>query len=249
LRRTDMRYILSLIFCLIAASSWGFAPGFLSTATHMTAASAQTWTFVASSIATNDGNGMTLDGSTALDINDGDILIAAMRWESGDATCSFAATSGATNSFSGNIIATNKDSVKICVGQTLNASNNDTATIRGTLSSDELYRRLVVLQFRPAITGVAVSGGTPVVGSGAGTSIATSAYSSSGSVPLLFAFAGTYNSTTFSNQQIDGNAATGSGSVSSLASWWYRLGDSTSGAATVTSSASTDWAVGMMEIK
>lgn len=244
----DRRIItLALTALLCASTAWGrINQAFVGP--RQSASESGGWTYIGVAVNSTSGASATLDTSTSLDVNDGDVLVAAMRYEIDTSTCSFAATTGAANSFNGDIVSIGNGDTKLCVGYLLNASNNDTATFRGTLQGDRSYKRIAVLQFRPVNTGVAQSGGTPVTGTGTTTSLATAPYTSSGVNPLLVAFAGAYNGNS-SAFQIGGVAADGGAAVGTSGfAYWYKIGSVSNGTASATH-ASFQWAAAMLEIK
>jgi len=84
LRRTDMRYLLSLFFCLLTVNAWGFSPGFLSTATHMTTTGGAS-TFEIRAFDTGTG---TSSAECSMSVNSGEKLVVSSTAEqnSGDIT-------------------------------------------------------------------------------------------------------------------------------------------------------------------
>jgi len=96
-------------------------------------------------------NDTSIDCSSALDINEGDLLICTVKWDGATTTItSVQATSGAANTLTMGTVTTHSlDYASGAVGYKIAASNNDTATFRLTLAASRAYKSIIIMQFRP----------------------------------------------------------------------------------------------------
>ena len=167
------------------------------------------FSFIASAIAQNDaGSATTLDCTSSLNLNTGDVVVAISAWEG--STTSTVAETGGGNSLT---MATlqNDGSNWLQFAYSLSTTANATSTFRQTLAAGQVIRRILVLQFRPTAGSTVSLDAGPSNGSGNGTAITSGNITTTGTDEIVCGGMNAFDySTTISNRNIGGSAADGS---------------------------------------
>lgn len=211
------------------------------------------FTFVASASGSSDGTTTTVATTgDPLNVATGDLLIALVTWEDGGATIS-SITDGGSNTFTMDGEGFNDASTFINgePGYRLAGVANASAEFTATLSASRGFKKLIVMQYRPA-SGETVTkdiSGTREA-DGNGSSVTTGSFSTTGTDGVVCGLVGIYASGTHSSSTVGGVSASqtkqeGGGYV------WCRIttaGLTTQTAAT-TYSASNFWAASVIAFK
>ena len=201
-------------------------------------------TFVASAENFADAAGTTLDCSSSLNVQAGDLLVAWCKHEGTNGTFAVASSVGTNNFIFDAADEENHSSLDLnaSFGYRLSAVADAAATFRLTTQSKE-FRGLIVWQFRPD-TGEVCTKVAAAEGQGTGTSAASGGISPSDGDLVVFGGFAHFDAITLSNRAINGVAADAfEDAVATDFSSWYRILTTgfTNGTATVTQDLSIDW--------
>lgn len=216
------------------------------------------FTFVASAGGSSDSSTTTVATSSTLNVASGDLLIAAVTYEDGtfpgpDETVSI--TDGGSNSFTfdagDELYFPGSSSINLFLLYKTNATANATATFTATVSASRPFKRLIVMQYRPAGGETAskdISGTRE--NSGTGTSITSGSFSTTGTDGVVCAADGVYTSGTNSSSTIGGVSADQTKQQDS-AFMWCRIVTAalTTQTAATTYSGSNNWAASVIAFK
>jgi hypothetical protein len=104
------------------------------------------WDFVASASGQETDSGENVWGtSTSLDLNDGDLVVAWVKWDGTTTSCSV--TDGTNSLDMESVTEANGDCCGV-FGYKINCSNNDSSTFEATVTA-RAWKALLVMQFRP----------------------------------------------------------------------------------------------------
>jgi hypothetical protein len=215
------------------------------------------FTFIASAGGTNDASGTTLDCSGSLNVADGDVLVAWCKYEgAGAATMAVAKSTGSpANTFTFN--ATDRkdhsnNDLSGGFGYLLSAAADATATFRLTLGAARVYRRLIVMQFRPD-AGETVTRDTGNSAQGSATTVASGAITTTGTDEIVCGGYGEYLAATTTSELVNAGAAIepAASPQGSYTSCWYRILTATfvAGQATASFVGGGEWVCAAIALK
>ena len=200
-----------------------------------------------------DDYGTTINCSSTLNVQAGDILIGVVTWLDQSTTAAIADTSSG-NSMTMLTRVTDYGSY-LQIGYKLVATANSSSTFRATLGSGAGSKTIMVYQFRPdAGDSVELDTG-PSGNTSSGTSVASASFSTAKTKEILVGAVKIYaTNVTFSNQKFGSTAAAGvlacNGAIFDTASWYYIASATMSSVtANCTSSDGSSWAAGAISIK
>lgn len=213
------------------------------------------FTFVDSASGADDAGG-TNSVSTAgdpLNVADGDLLIAVVTWEDGGATIS-SFTDGGSNTLAVDGAEYFNDPATFINGAPAYRAvgvGNASATFTATLSANRAFKKLVVMQYRPASGETAskdISGTREADGSG--TAITTGSFSTTGTDGVVCGMTGIYTSGSHSGSTIAGVAADQTRQEGGAFAWCrITTAALTTQTASTTYSASNTWAASVLAFK
>jgi len=206
------------------------------------------WAYVASAFADTAADGTTLDCTSSLNIEDGDIIVGFASFGGSDTTISIEATSGAVNAFT---ISSHVTTAAVfgAIGRKIEAVANATSTFRLTLGASRTYRSIFVMQYRPDAGETVTLEAGPAPGTGTGTLATSGAISPSGDDLMVVAGFRQYDQIS-STYTIAGGAATGSVSDGIFGALWYKA--FTSSQVGITATAALDnqqWIIDILAFK
>lgn len=213
------------------------------------------FTFIASAQGAAEAAGTTLDTTTSLNVQAGDVLVCWVKHEGAPSSTFSVADSTSGNDFqfdAGDKTDHSNNDLSTSFGYVLSASADASFTGRFTTLS-RAFRTIQVWQFRPDV-GETVTKDASNDAQGSGTSINSGNISTTGDDVIVLGGYGEYTANNSSAHQIGGTNATAvlqSQSVgANFTASWYRILSATmsNGAATCTN-ASADWTGGIIALK
>lgn len=171
------------------------------------------FTFVASASGASDGSSTTVATSTTLNVAAGDLLIAVVTWEDGATTVS-SLTDGGSNTLTqnaGDDISNSSNQINVSPQYRLSASSNSSATFTATLAAARVFKKLVVMQYRPhsgETVSRDISGTRENFDDTDTTNVVSGSFSTTGSDVVVCGLMGIYTSGTHSSSTIGGVSAT-----------------------------------------
>lgn len=217
------------------------------------------FTFIASANGADDTNDVDISTSTTLNVQAGDLLIGAVQWEDTDTTVSSFTDGGSTpNTLSfttGDDVHSAGNEINLYPLVRTSAVTNSAATFTVTLGSARQFKKMVVLQFRPAGCPGAcetvtrdVSGTREANGNSA--SILSGSFSTTGTDNVVCGIAGIYTGGVWSAQTLAGSASTDNASPSGITGWCRRVSSALSTqTASSTYSQTRFWAATVLSYK
>ena len=213
------------------------------------------FTFIASAGNSDDASGTTLDCSSSLNVEAGDLLVAWTKNEGAPTTHAMAKSTGSpANTFTYDAADTEDHSnadLSGAFGYVLAAAADATATFRMTLGAARPYRRVLVMQFRPD-GGETVTRDAGNNGQGNSSALSSGNVTTTGTDEVICGGYGEYGTRTASSEQVGGVAATepAASPQGGYTAAWYLIATSTfTGAATATLDADTEWVCGAIAFK
>ena len=180
------------------------------------------FTYIAQAKAYSTDVGTTLDCSGALNVAAGDLLVAAVHWDSTASTPSIADTA-AGNSMTMQPAIEGSIYVDVAIGYKIAADANSTSTFRFTLSNEADTRGIVVFQFRPD-AGETVTKDAGEAGSTADNNTPqTGNISTTGDDEVVVGAIAAYSTTGWSEAEINDEAVDGEGG-DDTGNYWMHLG-------------------------
>lgn len=185
------------------------------------------FTFVASASGSDDASDTDVSTSSTLNIQAGDVIIAAVQWEdNGSATVSsFTDGTNALTFDTGDDVHSASNEINLFPYYKLVASENATAMFTATISTSVPFKKMVVLQFRPGgcpssceTVTKDISGARENNGTGSST-VSTGTFSTTGSDVVACGLGGMYTSGTWVSPVVAGSAATGVEDPSGIIGW------------------------------
>jgi hypothetical protein len=211
------------------------------------------WTYIAGAITEYaTATGTSTAAASTFNLAAGDTVVAWYTWDSGTGG-TIGCSDGGSNTFTA-LAEINSGSHWGCVLTLLAATANATATITATTSNSRPYRSLAVMQFRPDSGETVELDGTQASATGTGTSLASSAISTTGADEIVLGLAHHDNYNNYSALAIGGTAADQSLTQTSpnmLSALWTRIltGTASDITATATQATSSNWACVILAIK
>ena len=179
------------------------------------------FSFIASATGFYSPSGTILDCSSTLNIQEGDLIIAAAAWEDATAVATIAEDDD-DNALTMLTLADDTANFQR-LGYKINAAANVAATFRMTLGTARAYRSITVLQFRPDAGETVTFDAGPSSASAVSSAVQSGNISTAGNDEVVVAFEKQYSSTTESDWLIGDVAADGTVENQSWAWGWYKL--------------------------
>lgn len=178
------------------------------------------FTFIASATGTSDVSGTSLNCSSTLNIQAGDLIVALVRWEATSTTPSIA---GVTNSLT--MVSTFSTTAGIgyaAIGYKIAASTDAAETFIFTLAAARTYRRIIAMQFRPDAGDTVTLDASVSVGQGTSTTAISGNITTTGTDEVVVGAINSWSSAAITSPLINSVAADGS-SMLQYAGMLYRI--------------------------
>lgn len=213
------------------------------------------WTYINYCKATNNGYGTSLNGDAVLDVQAGDLLVAICEWYEDNAGPTVTISDGGSNSLTMLTKQVIISPVYTQYGYKIAASANATAQFVLTFSSNQTYRNLTILQFRPSAGTVILDVYDLAKTTATSAAVLTDNITTTGSDELVIGGHGIYGAgaqKSISDMQIGDVAADGCPYADAYyCHLWYKVFSSTQSNihAQGTLNASATWNAGILAFK